>query len=227
MNRGASAGGKRSSGEYMKRCSTALKQLRQHKWAWVFDKPVNAEEMGLHDYYTVIKKPMDLGTVKRKLDDGLYKSAEDFVSDVRLVWANAKLYNPADNDVHVMAKGMEEIFEKKVPELLAAHDPAADAAGRSKGTPMTFKEKRELSCNMNKLSSKKLGRVVQIIHENDPMLLKQNPTDPEEIEIDIDAIDESTLRYLDKFVKSCLAKKQKKKAGALAGGPDAKKPRLQ
>ncbi len=34
----------------------------------------------------------------------------------------------------------------------------------------------------------------QIIHENDPMLLKQNPTDPEEIEIDIDAIDEQTLR---------------------------------
>ena len=27
---------------------------------------------------------------------------------------------------------------------------------------MTFKEKRELSCNMNKLSSKKLGRVVQV-----------------------------------------------------------------
>jgi hypothetical protein len=32
----------------------------------------------------------------------------------------------------------------------------------AQGTPMTFKEKRELSCNMNKLSSKKLGRVVQV-----------------------------------------------------------------
>jgi hypothetical protein len=33
-------------------------------------------------------------TVQRKLDDGLYKSPEEFVGDVRLIWANAKLYNP-------------------------------------------------------------------------------------------------------------------------------------
>ena len=32
--------------------------------------------------------------VQRKLDDGLYKSPEEFVGDVRLIWANAKLYNP-------------------------------------------------------------------------------------------------------------------------------------
>jgi hypothetical protein len=38
----------------------------------------------------------------------------------------------ADNDVHVMAKSMEEAFEKKVPELLAAYDPAADGGGRPK-----------------------------------------------------------------------------------------------
>ncbi len=37
---------------------------------------------------------MKMWTVQRKLDDGLYKSPEEFVGDVRLIWANAKLYNP-------------------------------------------------------------------------------------------------------------------------------------
>ena len=34
-----------------------------------------------------------------------------------------------------------------------------------------------------------------------------------------------TLRYLDKFVKSCLAKKKQKRSLSAQGGPDAKKPK--
>ena len=30
----------------------------QHKWAWPFNEPVNAERMGLKDYHTVIQHPM-------------------------------------------------------------------------------------------------------------------------------------------------------------------------
>ena len=42
-----------TGGDFNKRCLSALKQLRQHKWAWVFEKPVDAEGLGLHDYNTV------------------------------------------------------------------------------------------------------------------------------------------------------------------------------
>ena len=43
-------------------------------YAWPFYKPVDAELLGLHDYHDVIKKPMDLGTVK---------VIKDFISQVR------------------------------------------------------------------------------------------------------------------------------------------------
>jgi len=33
-------------------------------YAWPFYKPVDADLLGLHDYHEIIKKPMDLGTVK-------------------------------------------------------------------------------------------------------------------------------------------------------------------
>eukprot|EP00960_Hanusia_phi_P044116 756479-Hanusia_phi.AAC.3 len=54
---------------------------------------------------------------------------------------------------------------------------------------------------MNKLPGKKLGSVVQIIHDRNHKVLQPNPDDNEEIEIDIDKIDDATLRFLDTFVK--------------------------
>ena len=33
-------------------------------YAWPFYKPVDAQALGLHDYYDIIKKPMDLGTIR-------------------------------------------------------------------------------------------------------------------------------------------------------------------
>lgn len=33
-------------------------------YAWPFYKPVDAKALELHDYHDIIKKPMDLGTVK-------------------------------------------------------------------------------------------------------------------------------------------------------------------
>ena len=44
-----------------------IKEMHSKKhesYAWPFYKPVQAEALGLHDYFDIIKKPMDLGTVK-------------------------------------------------------------------------------------------------------------------------------------------------------------------
>jgi len=42
------------------------------------------------------------------------------------------------------------------------------------------------------------------------LTLVQNGDDPDEIEVDIDKIDDATLRFLDGYVKEALAKKKKK-----------------
>ena len=43
---------------------------------------------GLYDYTSVIKKPMDLGTVKKNISSGKYKTVHEAADDVRLVWTN-------------------------------------------------------------------------------------------------------------------------------------------
>ena len=49
--------------------------------------------MNLPDYLEVIKAPMDLTTIGRKVDSGEYASPDQFVADMRLVFRNAMTYN--------------------------------------------------------------------------------------------------------------------------------------
>ncbi|WVZ72776.1 hypothetical protein U9M48_021185 [Paspalum notatum var. saurae] len=102
-----------------KSCATLLARLMKHKHGWVFNKPVDASALGLHDYHTIITKPMDLGTVKSKLAAGQYKSPREFAGDVRLTFQNAMTYNPKGQDVHFMAEQLLNMFEEKWPEIEA------------------------------------------------------------------------------------------------------------
>ncbi|GMJ05292.1 hypothetical protein HRI_004198300 [Hibiscus trionum] len=101
------------SGQLFKSCSNLLGKLMKHKFGWVFDKPVDVKALGLHDYYTIVKHPMDLGTVKTRLNKNWYKSPREFAEDVRLTFSNAMLYNPKGQDVHIMAETLSGIFEEQ------------------------------------------------------------------------------------------------------------------
>lgn len=111
-NRDGSASGTFTK-QALKNCSSLLDRLMKHKLGWVFKTPVDAVALGLHDYYDIIKHPMDLGTVKSKLTNNLYKSPREFAEDVRLTFRNAMTYNPAGQDVHSMAEQLLNIFEDK------------------------------------------------------------------------------------------------------------------
>ncbi|KAL0697851.1 hypothetical protein Bca4012_053973 [Brassica carinata] len=104
---------KTGNNKIFKSCNALLTKLMKHKDGWVFNVPVDAKGLGLHDYHTIVKEPMDLGTVKGKLGDGLYDSPLDFAEDVRLTFNNAVLYNPVGHEVHSMAKFLLNMFEEK------------------------------------------------------------------------------------------------------------------
>lgn len=96
-----------------KNCSALLEKLMKHKHGWVFNAPVDVKNLGLLDYFTIIKHPMDLGTVKTRLNKNWYKSPKEFAEDVRLTFHNAMTYNPKGQDVHIMAEQLLKIFEDK------------------------------------------------------------------------------------------------------------------
>ncbi|XP_058756215.1 transcription factor GTE4-like [Vicia villosa] len=105
--------GLRMGSKFFKSCSSLLEKLMKHKHGWVFNSPVDVEGLGLHDYFTIITHPMDLGTVKTRLNKNWYKSPKEFAEDVRLTFDNAMTYNPEGQDVHVMAEQLSKVFEDR------------------------------------------------------------------------------------------------------------------
>ena len=104
------------------KCLEVLKGLQAHEHGWVFAIPVNPVELGLDDYFEIIKKPMDLGTIQKKLESGSYHSFEDFRSDVRLTFENAMKYNEERTVVHEMAKELKKKFETDFKKLMKQLD---------------------------------------------------------------------------------------------------------
>uniref|UniRef100_A0A0D9VEB5 Bromo domain-containing protein n=1 Tax=Leersia perrieri TaxID=77586 RepID=A0A0D9VEB5_9ORYZ len=102
-----------------KKSQSLLSRLMKHKFGWVFNKPVDAVALGLHDYFAIIKRPMDLGTIKTRLTHGQYRTPREFAEDVRLTFHNAMTYNPKGQDVHFMAEQLLGIFEAQWPEIEA------------------------------------------------------------------------------------------------------------
>jgi hypothetical protein len=77
----------------------------------LFREPVPHIELGLTDYLTVVKTPMDLGTVRSKLESHGYKNEGECAEDIRLIWYNAMLYNAPGAAVYIKAKTLSEYWE--------------------------------------------------------------------------------------------------------------------
>ncbi|KAG0564333.1 hypothetical protein M758_8G097700 [Ceratodon purpureus] len=107
--------------ELMRQVQNIWKQISQHKWAWPFMKPVDVKGLGLHDYNEVIEKPMDMGTIKNRMDAkdaSGYQHVQEVCDDMRLVFSNAMTYNPEGSDVYVMSKTLSDKFEEKWKSLI-------------------------------------------------------------------------------------------------------------
>ncbi|KAJ3692556.1 hypothetical protein LUZ60_011651 [Juncus effusus] len=108
--------------DLMRQFGSILRQITTHKWAWPFMKPVDVKALSLHDYYDIVKNPMDIGTIQNRMEGKeetyKYKNVREIYSDLRLVFKNAMSYNEPTHDVHVMAKTLIEKVEEKWLQLL-------------------------------------------------------------------------------------------------------------
>ncbi|KAJ1951965.1 hypothetical protein EC988_003813, partial [Linderina pennispora] len=106
--------------------------------AYPFLEPVDPVAMNCPDYFDIIKQPMDLTTMKKKLERGAYQNALDFDSDMRLMFRNCYTYNPPGHPVHEAGRALEARFDQKWTELPVASSARASqspAPHSSAGAP--------------------------------------------------------------------------------------------
>ncbi|TVY57583.1 Transcriptional activator SPT7 [Lachnellula cervina] len=88
------------------------------------------------DYYNIIKTPMDLGTMTKKLKQQVYKSKADFVADLDLIWSNCLKYNadiahPLRRNANSMRKEAEKLIPL-IPDLVIRPRAEVEAEERRK-----------------------------------------------------------------------------------------------
>ncbi|XP_040293314.1 transcription intermediary factor 1-alpha isoform X1 [Bufo bufo] len=98
-----------------RKCERILLYIFCHEMSLPFQDPV---PLTVPDYYRIIKSPMDLSHIKRKLQlngSPHYSHPEEFVSDIRLIFKNCAEFNEPDSEVATAGIKLESYFE----ELLA------------------------------------------------------------------------------------------------------------
>uniref|UniRef100_A0A8C3HHU8 RING-type E3 ubiquitin transferase n=1 Tax=Chrysemys picta bellii TaxID=8478 RepID=A0A8C3HHU8_CHRPI len=99
-----------------RKCERLLLYLYCHEMSLAFQDPVPPT---VPEYYKIIKKPMDLSTIKKRLqvNHPLYMKPEDFVADFRLIFQNCAEFNEPDSEVADAGMKLEAYFEELLKTL--------------------------------------------------------------------------------------------------------------
>uniref|UniRef100_A0A3B1KG64 Bromodomain-containing protein 2 n=1 Tax=Astyanax mexicanus TaxID=7994 RepID=A0A3B1KG64_ASTMX len=106
-----------------------VKALWRHHFAWPFHEPVDA----LRDYHKIIKQPMDMGTIKKRLENNYYRNASECIQDFNTMFTNCYIYNKPTDDIVLMAQSLEKVFLQKVAQMPPEEIELPPPAPRSRG----------------------------------------------------------------------------------------------
>ncbi|CAN7999083.1 unnamed protein product, partial [Ixodes hexagonus] len=120
-----------------------LEMTRDHKDAWLFAEPVN--EVVCPGYSTVVKEPMDLSLIAKRVEDGIYTSREEFVKDFKRMVENCAFYNGLQSEVAgkgyclwmAMLDGMHTVLGSEDPSnLTKLYIPGTISTSKTTSNPI-------------------------------------------------------------------------------------------
>eukprot|EP01016_Furgasonia_blochmanni_P018387 TRINITY_DN2089_c0_g1_i2.p1 TRINITY_DN2089_c0_g1~~TRINITY_DN2089_c0_g1_i2.p1 ORF type:complete len:260 (+),score=43.15 TRINITY_DN2089_c0_g1_i2:80-859(+) len=202
--------------ETQKKVNLIIQHLMDNEDSFEFRQPVDVKGLGLHDYFTIIKTPMDLGSVKRNLRTK-YKYAEEVLADIQLIWDNCKTYNKEGSWIYKLAEKLEKYTKKLIksylPNVVAPRSSRAkegddlrdldDSGGEfDDGDSVSYQDKVKLSQKAKKLTQEQLGQVVKIIQEECSNAFKE--VEKDRYQILVDNLNKDTFNKIWEYVDSCM-----------------------
>ena len=108
-------GGPKGAADELRKANQLITFLLKDSSSFWFSAPVDPVALNIPDYPQIVKKPMDLGTVRANVTAGRYEGLDAFAEDVRLTFRNAWTYNTSpENPVHKAARSLADTFETRL-----------------------------------------------------------------------------------------------------------------
>lgn len=160
--------------------------------------------IGLLDYPTLIKKPMDLGTIKKKIKNQEYSTLYACGDDVRLVWNNCMTYNADGSDFYKLAQSLYKKWDTQWTKFLQDMGnvpPPGETLAGGGNEKVTLQEKKNFAKLLFQITKEDLGKVLLEVERKCPAAIQRNASE-DELDFNLDLLDAATLSELMILVQS-------------------------
>lgn len=149
----------------MDRCNAILRYIREKdvERGAFFSEPVDPVALGIPTYHQIIKEPMDLRTLARKMEAREIETPEEFARQARLVFENAMTFNvEPTHSVHQAARNLLILFNQKFRDI----DRMIQNVRRAEVGDEGKKKKRKRAEEMRSMKRRRLDEAQEMANSN-------------------------------------------------------------
>ena len=184
--------------EEKKKLDKIFETMKSDTQALDFLAPVDYVALGILDYPTIITHPMDLGTVKKNLENGEYKTFQDFMSDINLIWKNCRQYNQPGSEIVKMANHCDKRMRQLIDKQFKNYQNKT-VNKKSESSNLSFAQKTKLIENIRELSNDVLTQIIKVILKDCPKGIED--IDTEKLQIKVDLLDHKTYESINQIIE--------------------------
>lgn len=169
----------------------ALQTKRRNEVSW-FLEPVDWQALGLTLYPSIVRRPMDLKTVRSRINNREFSSRQECVEDVRCIWTNAMLFNGLGSKVYAHAKLCSETFESLINGAIGIQELLPSNEEITAFTEKCFK-----------LSPEDLGKILLLLDKLCPRCLLRSQAH-DEVQLNVDLLTPTAFTEANRLLQTIV-----------------------
>lgn len=137
-----------------------LDELVTKKFAMDFMEPVDTAVLQVPNYYNIIKRPMDVGTIIKRVQNRYYHRVDSLISDFRLVISNCFTFNRPGDVVYRNCQKLEKFFHRILNKMPKGEEKPSTKDPHASGKQQSVEKSNEVVQRLCREMTRKLHAAI-------------------------------------------------------------------